>query len=92
MIDTLIELIKTNEFAQGALIAAPATALTYAARNIPVRIWGSVKHFVSYDLTFRSDQEEYYYVNKMVTETMVAPKWSRDFTYENISVWDEDLS
>tara|TARA_B100000287_G_scaffold418526_1_gene455587 strand:+ start:243 stop:1439 length:1197 start_codon:yes stop_codon:yes gene_type:complete len=90
MIDTVVELIKTNEFAQGALIAAPATALTYAARNVPIRIWDSVKHFVSYDLTFRSDQEEYYYVNKMVTETMVSDKWSRDFTYENITVWDED--
>jgi chaperone BCS1 len=89
MIDILVELLKNNEFAQGALIAAPATALTYAARNIPVKIWGSVKHFVSYDLTFRSDQEEYHYVNKLVTEEVIAPKWSRDFSYERISFWDD---
>ena len=87
--DWLIEAVKTNEVMQAALVAAPATALTYAARNIPLRIWGSIKHFVSYDLTFRSDQDEYYYVNKIVTEEMVSTKWSRDFTYEQISLWDE---
>lgn len=81
--------LKHNQVMQAALVAAPATALTYAARNIPLKIWNSIKHFVSYDLTFRSDQEEYYYVNKMVTEEMVAERWSRDFTYEDISYWDE---
>ena len=87
--DWLMEAVRTNEVMQAALVAAPATALTYAARNIPLRIWGSIKHFVSYDLTFRSDQDEYYYVNKIVTEEMVSTKWSRDFTYEQISLWDE---
>jgi len=87
--DWLITLVQVNEFAQGALIAAPATALTYTARNVPLKIWDSMRHFVSYDLTFRSDKDEYYYVNKIVTEQMISTKWSREFTYENISMWDE---
>lgn len=83
MIDSLIEMVKTNEFAQGALLAAPATALSYAARNIPVSIWNSMKHFVSYDLVFRSDQEEYYYVSKLIMDEVINEKWSRDFTYDS---------
>lgn len=87
MIDQLIEMIKTNEFAQGALIAAPVTALTYAARNLPIQIWEGMKHIFSYDLMFRSGEEEYMFANKLVTDKVVNSKWSRDFTYDKVQHW-----
>lgn len=90
MIDSIIEMVKTNEFAQGALIAAPVTALTYAAREIPLKIWNTIKHLVTFDLVFRSDQEEYFFANRLVMEEIVNQKWSRDFTYDKVTKWDHD--
>lgn len=90
MIDWLIQQLQTNEFAQGALIAAPATAITYAARAVPEKIWRSMKHFVSYDLVFRSDQEEYYYVSKLITDTVINERWSRDFTYDTVKEYSSN--
>lgn len=89
-LDWLVTAVQENQVMQAALVAAPATALTYAVRNVPGKIWKTVRNFITYDLTFRSDMEEYYYVSKLVCDEIVKEKWSRKFTYDKISLWNND--
>jgi hypothetical protein len=35
--------LKNNQFVTAAIIAAPATAITYALRSVPAKIWSSIK-------------------------------------------------
>ena len=88
--DKISFIVAHNQVAQAALLAAPATAITYAARNLPGKIGGKIKHFFSYDLTFRSDQDEYYYVNHLVQKEVVSERWSRDFAYDHVTLWNSE--
>lgn len=88
MIDWFLTNLESNQIMQAAVVAAPVTALTYAARNLPTQLWSSVKHFISYDLVFRSDTENYYEIAQYILENVVSKKWSRDFSYDIIQRYD----
>lgn len=91
MLQEFITALKTNEIAQAAVIGPMAATLMYSTlKGIPLKLWRSIKHLVTYDLMFRSDGPEYYYVNRFVCENVINDKWSRDFTYDTVEVYTDD--
>ena len=76
----------------GLIIAAPTTALLYMLRNIPVKLGGFLKHCFTFSVKFKSDVDEYYYINKIVSEEIINPRLLRKFSYDDIRLWNEDSS
>src|SRR5690242_8637630 len=82
--------LKNNQFVTAAIIAAPATAITYALRSLPMKIWGHMKRAVTITLRFNSDMADYEAISRFVTDTVIYDKFSRNFTYATEKKWDSD--
>ena len=75
MIEWIATVVATNPTAQALLLAAPASVLTYAARDVPVKIWNASKRFYSREVTLLSDMEHYVDVFNYASEFIF---WTRE--------------
>lgn len=82
--------LKNNQFVTAAIIAAPATAITYALRSVPRKIWSSAKRATTITLRFNSDMTDYESISRYVTKEIVYEKFSRNFNYQTETKWDSD--
>lgn len=89
MIEYIPEIIRNNDVAMGIIIAAPTTAAFYLLRNIPMQMWNGVKRMFTYTVTFKSDVDEYYFVNKIVSEEIISPRLVRKFAYDDVRLWND---
>ncbi len=92
MIGWVTDIIQNNEVAQGLIIAAPTTALFYLARDLPRKIWSTLRRMITYSVMFKSDVDEYYYINKIVAEEIVNPSLVRKFSYDDVRLWNNATS
>lgn len=84
------EKLKNNQFVTAAIVAAPATALTYAVRNVPLRIYHGIRKLVSITVRFNNDMPDYDSISRFITTGIVINKLSRNFNYSAEAKWDED--
>lgn len=89
MWEYLVEQFNQNQFLQAAVVGAPLTVLTYTAREIPGRIYHSLKRFFTIEVNFKSDIPEFKQISKFVTDKIVMPQFSRRYTFEADSIWDD---
>jgi AAA+ superfamily predicted ATPase len=82
--------LKNNQFVTAAIIAAPATAITYALRSVPAKIWSSIKRATTITLRFNSDMGDYEAISRFVTKHVIYEKFSRNFNYQTETKWDSD--
>lgn len=92
MLSFVNDLIQNNQMVQAVIVAAPITALTYTARNLPIQIWEWVKRAVTYEVVFRSDNEDYVDVAQFIMGNMIAERWSRKFTYDKRYMHDRETN
>lgn len=87
---SIISVVQGNQMAQAALVAAPATALTYMARSVPMNVYHGLKRLVSIDVRLNSDMPEYESLARWITATVVRDKFSRNYVYEAEKKWDDE--
>lgn len=90
MLEYILEIIRNNDVAMGLIIAAPTTALFYFARNLPVSTWQGIKRLLTYTVTFKSDVDEYHFINKVVSEQIISPRFVRKFAYDDVRMWTDE--
>lgn len=79
-----------NQMLQAAVVAAPLTALTYMAREVPGKIFALIKRTVSTEVQFNSDIADYHLIQALVAKEIASPKWSRKFLYHADEDYDWD--
>jgi hypothetical protein len=82
--------LKNNQFVTAALIAAPATAITYALRSVPKKVGSSLKRATTITLRFNSDMGDYEAISRFVTKHVIYERFSRNFNYQTQTKWDSD--
>lgn len=88
--DFLVHQVQTNQIAQAAIVAAPATAITYSLRAFPAKVYQTIKKAVSVDVRFNSDMADFDAIVRFVTKHVVYDKFSRNFTYQTETKWDDE--
>lgn len=86
---TIVQLVQHNQFLQAALVAAPATALAYSAKALPMKIYQWFKKIITVEVRFNSDMSDFEAVTRFVTKNILYDKFSRNFTYQTERKWDE---
>lgn len=86
----IVDQVQHNQIAQAAIVAAPATAITYSLREMPKKFYRGVKKLVSVDVRFNSDMADFESVVRFVTKEIVYDKLSRNFTYQTETKWDRE--
>jgi hypothetical protein len=82
--------VQSNQIAQAAIMAGPATALAYSAKALPLKLLRGAKKLVSVDVRFNSDMADFEAVLRFVTNNVVKDAFSRNFVYTTESKWDTE--
>lgn len=80
-ISYLVNEVQTNDFMSAALVAAPASMLMYALRNIPGAIYGRIKHFLTLEIQFNSDMMEYHDIQTLIFNECTNNRFTRTFLF-----------
>jgi chaperone BCS1 len=83
--------LQHNQFLVAALVAMPAAALSYAVRNIPVRIYHFAKHQLSFEVRFNSDLNDYQAIQEFIADKIVSPRFTRNFVYMTERKWNDEI-
>lgn len=90
LLDFLIRQFYENEFMTAAVVAAPMTALVFAARQFPVKLWFLLQRQFTIEVGFTSDLPDYLAVQEFVAANVVSERFSRRFQYAAERRWDRD--
>lgn len=86
------DLVQNNQMVQAVIVAAPITALTYTARNLPIAAWSWIKRMFTYEVVFRSDNADYVDIAHFIMENMINEKWSRKFAYDSRYKYNKEIN
>jgi len=79
---------QENDFMQAAVIAAPVTALTYAARNLPKQLWKTAQRLFSIEISFNSDIPSYDDIADLITKEIINDMFSLRYNFDAKETWD----
>lgn len=84
------EKLKNNQLVTAAIVAAPATAITYGLRSFPMKVWNSLRKATTITLRFNSDMSDYESIQRFVAKDVIYDPMSRNFNYQTEAKWDDD--
>ena len=88
IIDYFVAEFHSNDFLAAAVVAAPLSILTFAARSLPSQIWTAMKRTASIEVRFNSDMDNYQIIQSFIMENMVRQSFSRTYLYQSDTYWD----
>ena len=92
-LDTAYSLFQHNQLLQAAVVAAPATAITYSLRTMPKSIYKTIRKWITLDIRMNNDMASYSEALQFLTADVICDKFTRNYNYQSESKWnwDEDV-
>lgn len=93
-LDHLIEFFKvqiaTNQFSQGAIVAAIAAGIIAWGKAIPGKIFGFLKRCSTITMRYNSDSPDYEAISRYVTQEIIRDTFSRNFVFQTETAFDRE--
>lgn len=90
LIDFFRVQIATNQFSQGAIVAAILGGVIAWGRGIPGALWGFICRCTTTKLRFNSDSPDYDLISRFITQNVVKDTFSRSFVFQTEMGFDKE--
>lgn len=80
--------LDSNQFSQGAIVAALVMGLISWGKEIPSRLFRLVAKLISIDMRFNSDSPDYEIASRYITKNIIKDTFSRNFVFQTETKFD----